>query len=389
MSAGRQEDDRAALWSRPVNAQTGSGRSEEDAPLPPLEIAGRAGPVGGGDFRVRYKEVGRLCREAITDRLPEDWTWEGKRALDFGCGAGRVLRHFLPESDRCEFHGCDIDQPALVWAIDHLSPPFELFLSREMPPLLRPDASFDLVWATSVFTHLVHESWSAWLLEMHRLLKPSGILIASYLGRRQQWMLGEPWDDERIGMNVTGARLDWSGGGPTVFHSEWWLRAHWGRAFEIVSVEAEGLVDQGLAVMRRRDVELTREDLERPEPGEPRELTAAVHQRHQLYGEAAEQRQIARETTARAARLARGRDRLLAVEERREERLASLERQLKRPQEDNAKLERKLGRSKKDNAKLERKLGHLTRSRSWQVTAPLRVAGALASRAAARRGWGA
>jgi len=352
-----------------VAVPIGTGRSEEEVPIPPLEIAERAGPIASGNLPAHYKEVGRLCREAITDRLPEDWTWEGKRALDFGCGAGRVLRHFLPESDRCEFHGFDIDQPALVWAIDHLSPPFELFLSREMPPLLRPDASFDLVWATSVFTHLVHESWSAWLLEMHRLLKPSGILIASYLGRRQQWMLGEPWDDERIGMHVRAAGLEWSQGGPAVFHSEWWLRAHWGRAFEIISLEGEGLGGQALAVMCRRDVELTREDLERPEPDEPRELTAAVHQGRQLYGEA--ERRIARERTARAARLAGRRDQLLAVEERRKERIAALERQLKRARE--------------DNAKLERKLGHLTRSRSWQVTAPLRLAGTLASRASASR----
>jgi hypothetical protein len=59
------------------------------------------------------------------------------------------------------------------------------------------------------------------------------------------------------------------------------------------------------------------------------------------------------------------------VEERRKERIAALERQLKRARE--------------DNAKLERKLGHLTKSRSWQVTAPLRLAGTLASRASASR----
>ena len=356
---------------RSVAVPIGTGRSEEEVPVPPLEIAERAGPIASGNFPAHYKEVGRLCREAITDRLPEDWTWEGKRALDFGCGAGRVLRHFLPESDRCLFHGCDIDEPALAWAIEHLSPPFELFASREMPPLRRPDASFDLVWAMSVFTHLEHESWSAWLLELHRVLKPGGILIASYKGRRQQWLLGEPWDDERIGMHVRAAGLEWSQGGPAVFHSEWWLRAHWGRAFEIISLEGEGLGGQALAVMCRRDVELTREDLERPEPDEPRELTAAVHQGRQLYGEAAEQRRIARERTARAARLAGRRDQLLAVEERRKERIAALERQLKRARE--------------DNAKLERKLGHLTKSRSWQVTAPLRLAGTLASRASASR----
>ena len=37
--------------------------------------------------------------------------------------------------------------------------------------------------------------------------------------------------------------------------------------------------------MRKRDVTLTVEDLERPEPGEPRELTAARHQVRQLRGE--------------------------------------------------------------------------------------------------------
>ena len=58
-----------------------------------------------------------------------------------------------------------------------------------------------------------------------------------------------------------------------VFHSEWWLRAHWGRAFEFVSIEdREG---RWFAALRRTEGEVSAAELERPEPGDQRELAAA------------------------------------------------------------------------------------------------------------------
>lgn len=329
-----------------MTAPTETKPPETDLPLPPLEIAAGAGALDRTDPYGSYELVGRFCRNAIVSRLPPDWSWEDRRALDFGCGAGRVLRHFAPEADRCEFHGCDIDEPAIAWARKHLSPPFQLFLSGEMPPLERPSASFDLIWATSVFTHLVHETWSSWMLELHRLLRPGGILMASYLGECHNWLLGEAWDDERIGMNVIRAGEDWDRGGPVVLHSEWWLRAHWGRAFEIVSIE-DKVIGQGLVVMRRRDVTLTPEELDRPEPYEPRELSAAIHQGRQLYAEAAEQRRMARDLTRRVGELARPEDSTLGE-------LKDVRKQL---------------------AALEREHARVMQSRSWRMTAPLRLAG--------------
>jgi SAM-dependent methyltransferase len=346
-----------------VTAPTETKPLEADLPLPPLQIAGRAGALDRADPFGNYERAGRKCRNAIVSRLPADWSWEGRSALDFGCGAGRVLRHFAPEADRCEFHGCDIDEPAIAWAGKHLSPPFSFFRSREVPPLKQPDSSFDLIWATSVFTHLVHETWSRWLLELHRLLRPGGILMASYLGERQPWILGEPWAEERIGMNVISAGLDWDLGGPVVFHSEWWLRAHWGRAFEILSIEEEGLEgqgleSQGLVVMRRRDVTLTPEELERPEPDEPRELSAAIHQGRRLYAEAAEQRFLVRNMMRRVSEPALPADRTPG--------------------------ERQDGRAQL--AALEREHARVKRSRSWRMTAPLRRVGStLRSRVRARR----
>jgi len=96
---------------------------------------------------------------------------------------------------------------------------------------------------------------------------------------------GEPWDPDRIGMTVLGYGRPWAAGGPMVLHSEWWVRAHWGRAFEIVDYVEGGICGQDAVVMRPREAELSVVDLERPESGEPRELTAARHAIELLHRE--------------------------------------------------------------------------------------------------------
>ena len=70
--------------------------------------------------------------------------------------------------------------------------------------------------------------------------------------------------------------------GPIVLHSPWWIRSRWGRAFEIVSLQPAGFVREGhghgVVVARRKDVSITRDDLEWPDPTEPRELVAQREQ---------------------------------------------------------------------------------------------------------------
>ncbi len=152
--------------------------------------------------------------------------------------------------------------------------------------------SFDLIWAISVFTHLTDNS-IPWLLELHRLLKPAGLLIATYMGRwHSEHLLDEPWDEDRVGMNVLRYNQDWDRGGPMVLMSDWWVRAHWGRAFEILEIAP---VRQSCALLRKRDVELTTEDLERPDD-DPREFAALRHNLRQAWREPAiEQRKLRRE----------------------------------------------------------------------------------------------
>jgi SAM-dependent methyltransferase len=245
-------------------------------PVPPLDLMTRVGTVPGRDPLDWYLREGARLRELIEELLPSDWEWEGKRALDFGCGAARVLRHFAPRAGVAEFYGCDIDRPTIAWNTASLSPPFQFFSNELAPPVPLSDGSLDLIWAMSVFTHMA-ESWSAWLLELHRLLVPGGILIASFLGQGM-WphFVGETYCEEEVGMVVF---RHWEGPSASVFHSEWWLREHWGRAFDVLELRqpprsADGSPEIGhsYVVLRRPDRSVTRAELDRVSPGDQREI---------------------------------------------------------------------------------------------------------------------
>jgi SAM-dependent methyltransferase len=222
-----------------------------------------------------YEEIGAQTARGIVGLLPDDWSFAGSRVLDFGSGAGRTLRHFLPEAETAEFWGADIDRPSIEW--------LHAWQCEEGPPLGLEHGSFDLVWAISVFTHLTDNSLP-WLLELHRLLKPGGLLIATYMGRwNSEWFAGEPWDENRVGRNLLHHNRGWAVGGPAVLMSDWWVREHWGRAFEILDIAPE-IHNMSWALMRKRDVELTTDDLERP-GDDAREFAALRHNLRQLQRE--------------------------------------------------------------------------------------------------------
>ena len=200
---------------------------------------------------------------------------------------GKILRHLDPRAMGCEIHGCDIHEPSIRWVQDNLDPSFDVFSCEERPPLDRPDGHFDLVWAMSVFTHL-SDLWAEWLLEIHRVLAPGGRLVATFLGEGMSGSIaGEPWDPGRVGMNVLRNWQGWERGGPSVQHSEWWLREHWGRLFEIEDVEDGQRAGHGVITLRRREVSLSADDL-RARGDDPREWRAIQHNLRQLEREAAE-----------------------------------------------------------------------------------------------------
>jgi SAM-dependent methyltransferase len=225
-----------------------------------------------------FEARGEQQWQFVKSLLPPGWDLGGRQVLDFGCGVGRILRHALTHNPEAAYWGCDVHRPSVDWVRQHL-PAANAFDVSEWPPMAQPDAQFDLIYAFSVFTHLV-DSWSAWLLELHRVLKDDGVLIVTVFGPGHTAFGDEPVSEEIIGMNVLGPSASWDVGGPLVVHSEWWLRAHWGRAFEIVHLgpgDPPGrppLYGQGVLVMRKKPGAVTVEELEAYEPNEPRELTA-------------------------------------------------------------------------------------------------------------------
>jgi SAM-dependent methyltransferase len=249
---------------------------ERVVPYPPIHLANRVSSLERwSDPYAAYDRLGAEQKAALLGLLPDDWGFRGKRILDFGCGAGRTLRQFLDEARLAEIWGVDLDAESVRWMEQNLSPPLHVLQGPAAPPLSFESASIDLAWALSVFTHLTDTSL-AWLHELHRVLRPDGLLIATYMGRwNSTAFFPEPWDEDLVGMNVLRPDREWELGGPMVLMSDWWVRAHWGRAFDFVEVRPE-VHGQTWVLLRKRDVLVSVEDLERLED-DPRELRALRH----------------------------------------------------------------------------------------------------------------
>jgi SAM-dependent methyltransferase len=269
-----------------------------EIPLPPFELSARL--VHGDDVdvaRAEYLRRGGYSREAIERILPEDWNWEGKRVLDFGCGSGRAIRHFLDLAPGTELWGSDIDPRCIEWDRRHLGHAATFVVNEVVPPTELPTGHFDLVYALSVFTHL-STHWAGWLLELYRVLAPGGLLVVTVMSEGMgERVSGEAWDESSVGMSVYEEGQDWEHGGPMVLHSPWWIEEHWGRLFEIELLMPAGFRaneashdDQGVVVMRKTDRSVGYAELVALDPSDRREAPALYHEVQHLRAEVADLR---------------------------------------------------------------------------------------------------
>jgi SAM-dependent methyltransferase len=278
---------------------------DTEAPVPPIALTARLAqaPTAWTDTQ-GYLERGRQALRAIERVLPADWTWSNKRVLDFGCGAGRTIRHLGDVNVTGELWGCDVDPACIAWSTEHLGPSISFVVNDDAPPLPFESEKFDLVYALSVFTH-IDRHWANWLLELHRVLAPGGILVATIMSEAMcEAVSGQAWNESTVGMNVYECGQQWALGGPMVLHSPWWIREHWGRAFDVLEVRARDFFDRsgteaqdnhGVVVLRKTGRPVTVAELERLDPSEPREAVALYHDVLHLRAETAALRALQRQ----------------------------------------------------------------------------------------------
>lgn len=175
--------------------------------------------------------------------------------LDFGCGAGRTLRWLIQQFPHVRFYGADVDPQAIAWTKHHL-PGAEFGLNSPTPPIGYPDASFDFVYIISVFTHLAFELQKLWLTELHRIIRPEGIVLFTVHGEHT-WHWLSPDKLVRLrhdgflfetSRKLQGILPDWY---HTSFMTEYGVQQLLGQSFRLLAYNHAGMGYQDVVIAQR------------------------------------------------------------------------------------------------------------------------------------------
>jgi len=184
---GVLERARTSLRLRALDARDAlAGRRDPLVPPRRMQFVGRGDFAATGDeFLAYFRDLAGLTPE--------------QHVLDVGCGIGRMARplaNYL-DRERGAYDGFDVDREGIGWcrrAYGRRHPNFrfqvaDLFNRRYHPGGAHraadyrfpyEDDRFDLVVATSVYTHLLEEEAAHYLAESARVLAPGGRLFATF-----------------------------------------------------------------------------------------------------------------------------------------------------------------------------------------------------------------
>src|SRR5262245_10688741 len=244
---------------RAYEALKSVGRRSEEAveadglPLPPPKLRTTvAGTPGAAWFLESGRQQAAVVEEAVA-RQGRTIAGLG-RLLDFGCGCGRVTRHWA-RLDGPEIHGSDYNRALVAWCEANLR--FARFAVNGLqPPLAYEPGSFDLVYGISVLTHLPEDLGRDWIVELGRILSPGGLLLLTTHGAGYVDRL-EPGERSRYEAGEVVVRWPSTAGTNlcTTFHPESYVRTRLAPELELLELTPEagtpGGRGQDLVVFRK------------------------------------------------------------------------------------------------------------------------------------------
>lgn len=139
----------------------------------------------------QYYAMGRQAAEDIAGLLARNnlQISDFGNILDFGCGCGRIIRHFRQKT-KANLHGTDYNSGLVNWCKKKLK--FGDFHKNELaPPLSYENDKFDFIYLISVFTHLDGDLQKKWMVELRRVLRPGGTLLFTTHGDKYFEFLSE------------------------------------------------------------------------------------------------------------------------------------------------------------------------------------------------------
>jgi cyclopropane fatty-acyl-phospholipid synthase-like methyltransferase len=188
---------------------------------------------------------------------------KGTTVMDWGCGHGRVTRHFVREWRDATIIGMDVDAENAEWADGNLAPG-QFVTSPLFPPCDLPDDCLDALFSISVMTHLPVDVQRSWLTELARLMKPGAIALMSFGGPSAvAWSsvwhdtaYVDQWTRDGIHSDLVDGALDGKISDATYYRNtaqtHHHVREHWSDHFEILDILPEAIGNLDFAVLRRR-----------------------------------------------------------------------------------------------------------------------------------------
>lgn len=231
-------------------------RTYEGRVLPPAWMRFKVRGTPSGEV---FARVGRDSARQIGEALGRSGRplADYRSILDFGCGCGGTLTWMRELAPQASLSGTDIDDEAIAWCRAHL--PFAAFgTNGALPPLPYADASFDLVYALSVFTHLDEAHQRQWLEELRRIIVPGGTCLVTLHGAGTATSLSSR-DRQQLTQHgfvfirtdaMRGLFPDWY---QNTYHEPWYVEQTFVEYFDIATYVPRGLNGhQDIVVLTRR-----------------------------------------------------------------------------------------------------------------------------------------